>query len=140
MKDTMGVPGDGRPSDQPDRGVPRATRKDRRCWLGQPGGTSARSHGRDVSPRRPRHRAQYPLARVEALQGLLLEILAHHFVDARFNHGVTSPLWDVVFGTYRAPGVIPVPVKLKMQWLTDPQTGEVHAPFSAWYTLRGRAS
>jgi len=63
----------------------------------------------------------------------------HHFVDPSANHGVTSPVWDFVFGTYRAPGVIPVPAKLKMQWLTDPDSGEVRAPFAAWYTLRGRA-
>ena len=43
----------------------------------------------------------------------------HHFVDARCNHGVTSPLWDFVFGTYRKPGVITVPRKLAMLWLTD---------------------
>lgn len=64
----------------------------------------------------------------------------HHFVDPSMNHGVTSPVWDLVFGTYRVPGVIPVPVKLKMQWLTHPETGEVHEPYAAWYSLRGRAS
>lgn len=63
----------------------------------------------------------------------------HHFVDPSMNHGVTSPIWDLVFGTYRTPGIIPVPVKLKMQWLTDPDTGEIHAPYSSWYRLRGRA-
>lgn len=42
----------------------------------------------------------------------------HHFVDARWNHGVTSPLWDVVFRTYRKPdAVITVPRKLAMPWL-----------------------
>lgn len=47
----------------------------------------------------------------------------HHFVDARFNHGVTLPIWDFVFGTYRKPGVIPVPPRLMMSWLGDPETG-----------------
>ncbi|MCA9579445.1 MAG: sterol desaturase family protein [Sandaracinaceae bacterium] len=64
----------------------------------------------------------------------------HHFVDPSVNHGVTSPLWDVVFGTYRAPGVIPVPAKLQMRWLADPSTGDVRAPYAAFYTLRGRAA
>jgi sterol desaturase/sphingolipid hydroxylase (fatty acid hydroxylase superfamily) len=43
--------------------------------------------------------------------------LHHHFVDARVNHGVTSPLWDVVFGTYVRPGVTAVPPKLATRWL-----------------------
>ena len=59
----------------------------------------------------------------------------HHFVDPRTNHGVTTPLWDLVFGTYRAPGVIPVPAKLCMRWLLD-ERGEVRAEHAARYTLR----
>ncbi len=47
----------------------------------------------------------------------------HHFVDARFNHGVTSPVWDLVFGTYRTTDKITVPRKLMMPWLGDPETG-----------------
>ena len=63
----------------------------------------------------------------------------HHFVDPSCNHGVTSPLWDMVFGTYRTPEMIPVPRKLQMRWLANPETGEVHPAFARWYTLRGRA-
>jgi len=38
----------------------------------------------------------------------------HHYVDARCNHGVTSPLWDLVFGTYRRPPEeITVPARLR---------------------------
>lgn len=37
--------------------------------------------------------------------------LHHHFVDATTNHGITSPLWDVLLGTYRKPGVVRVPDK-----------------------------
>jgi len=29
-----------------------------------------------------------------------LHHLHHHFCDARTNHGITSPLWDMVFRTY----------------------------------------
>jgi len=47
----------------------------------------------------------------------------HHFVDARFNHGVTSPIWDLVFGTYRTADKIEVPRRLMMSWLGDPETG-----------------
>ena len=32
---------------------------------------------------------------------------------------MTTPLWDLIFRTYRTPGVIPVPAKLCMRWLLD---------------------
>ena len=60
----------------------------------------------------------------------------HHFVDARMNHGVTSPIWDFVFGTYRKPGVIAVPKKLCMAWLKDPQTGDVRAAHAGTFVLK----
>ncbi len=61
----------------------------------------------------------------------------HHFVDPSKNHGVTSPVWDVLFGTYTRPGLILVPEKLKMRWLTG-EDGEVRAPFATDYRLRRR--
>ncbi len=60
----------------------------------------------------------------------------HHFEDPRSNHGVTSPLWDVVFGTLQRPSVIRVPEKLAPHWLLDPQTGAVFPAFEGRYTLR----
>ena len=60
----------------------------------------------------------------------------HHFVDPGTNHGVTSPIWDLVFGTYRAPTRIPVPPKLAMRWLCDPASGEVFSHLAADYALR----
>lgn len=60
----------------------------------------------------------------------------HHFADGRKNHGVTSPVWDLVFGTYEKPGMIRVPQKLCMQWLLDPATGEVRSEHAASYGLR----
>ena len=59
----------------------------------------------------------------------------HHFVDGRANHGVTSPIWDVVFGTYRTPGTIKVPPRLAMVWLTDPETGDVRAEHAPTFVL-----
>ena len=59
----------------------------------------------------------------------------HHFVDGRSNHGVTSPLWDHVFRTYRPVAVIPVPRRLAPLWLLDP-TGTVRPAHAARYTLR----
>lgn len=61
---------------------------------------------------------------------------AHHFTDARFNHGVTSPLWDFVFGTYKKPGLVVVPKKLRMDWLEDPNTGAVRADWADTFILK----
>lgn len=60
----------------------------------------------------------------------------HHFHDPRTNHGVTSPLWDLVFRTYRRPGRIEVPTKLAMRWLRD-ASGAVHPRLARDYGLRG---
>ncbi len=63
----------------------------------------------------------------------------HHFVEPRMNHGVTSPIWDVVFGTYRTPQVIPVPAKLAMPWLVDQNEGWLLPRFHHHYQLIGQA-
>jgi len=60
----------------------------------------------------------------------------HHLVDARTNFGVTSPVWDVVFGTYRKPAVIKVPPRLAMVWLVDRETGAVHPRYADSFVLR----
>lgn len=60
----------------------------------------------------------------------------HHYGDPSKNHGVTSPIWDFVFGTYETPGVIVVPEKLCMTWLKDPQSGEVRERHAADYRIR----
>jgi sterol desaturase/sphingolipid hydroxylase (fatty acid hydroxylase superfamily) len=58
----------------------------------------------------------------------------HHFVDGRVNHGVTSPLWDLIFMTYERPTRIKVPARLAMPWLIDAQ-GAVRAEFADAYEL-----
>ena len=63
----------------------------------------------------------------------------HHFVDGRTNHGVTTPLWDLAFGTYRKPGMIKVPPKLAMAWLLDPVTRTVRGEHASTYQL-GKAA
>jgi len=62
----------------------------------------------------------------------------HHFVDARKNHGVTSPIWDFVFGTYQRPSTITVPPKLCMSWLKDPATGGIRAEHSGTFVMGGQ--
>lgn len=59
----------------------------------------------------------------------------HHFVDGRANHGVTTPLWDLVFGTYQQPDVIPVPPRLCMAWLLD-ERGGIRPEHAARFVLR----
>lgn len=60
----------------------------------------------------------------------------HHFHDPKVNHGVTSPIWDLVFRTYQRPGQIRVPRKLAMRWLRDAASGEVHPHLARDYALR----
>jgi sterol desaturase/sphingolipid hydroxylase (fatty acid hydroxylase superfamily) len=62
--------------------------------------------------------------------------LHHHFVDARTNHGVTTPIWDLVFGTYAKPSMIRVPAKLCVAWLLDPATGDIRDEHAHTYQLR----
>lgn len=59
----------------------------------------------------------------------------HHFADPKSNHGVTSPLWDWLFGTLASTPQLRVPEKLAMVWLVDPQTGEVRPEFRSDYAL-----
>ena len=62
---------------------------------------------------------------------------SHHFSDARFNHGVTTPFWDLVFGTYRKPGRIRVPNKLAMEWLFEESCRTINSKHSQHYELIG---
>ena len=62
----------------------------------------------------------------------------HHFVEPKMNHGVTSPIWDVVFGTYRTPAVIPVPMKLAMPWLLVGENQLLQPSLTDSYYLTGQ--
>lgn len=61
---------------------------------------------------------------------------SHHFASMKKNHGVTSPLWDHVFGTHHAHSKLTVPQHLAMPWLLGPDTGSVVAEFEDHYQLR----
>lgn len=61
---------------------------------------------------------------------------AHHFADPRLAQGVTTPLWDVVFGTRLAVDRVRVPRRLAMRWLVDGQ-GEILTDYAADYALVG---
>ena len=62
----------------------------------------------------------------------------HHFHDGRVNHGVTSPFWDVVFGTRVVAERIEVPRKFVPDWLCD-ATGGVRPELANDYSLRSRS-
>jgi sterol desaturase/sphingolipid hydroxylase (fatty acid hydroxylase superfamily) len=64
--------------------------------------------------------------------------LAHHFTDPRRAHGVTTPLWDHVFGTTLPASPVRVPRKLAPPWMLDAE-GELDAAFAHDYTLAGAA-
>ena len=62
--------------------------------------------------------------------------LFHHFGGPRTNHGVTTPLWDRLFGTHRDPGVVTVPRRMAPTWLLD-ENGEVRPEYAADYQVKG---
>jgi hypothetical protein len=62
--------------------------------------------------------------------------LAHHFVDPRLAEGVTTPFWDIVFGTCLSVDRVRVPRRLAMPWLVD-ENGEIHAAYATDYELVG---
>lgn len=53
--------------------------------------------------------------------------LSHHFGKVHSNHGISSPLWDHVFGTFEAPGVVTVPRVFAHQfpWLVEDREGKL---------------
>ncbi len=63
---------------------------------------------------------------------------AHHFADPRRGHGVTTPIWDHLFGTALRVDRLRVPRRLTMRWLVE-REGCVRAPFAADYELVGKA-
>jgi sterol desaturase/sphingolipid hydroxylase (fatty acid hydroxylase superfamily) len=58
----------------------------------------------------------------------------HHFANPRYNHGVTSPAWDLVFGTYKSHGIIRVPENNAMKWLFD-ENNNIRPEYSRDYQL-----
>lgn len=61
----------------------------------------------------------------------------HHFSNPRRNHGVTTPLWDWVFGTLDRPSVVRVPRKHapRLPWLLQEGTGQVDPRFADEYSV-----
>jgi sterol desaturase/sphingolipid hydroxylase (fatty acid hydroxylase superfamily) len=62
----------------------------------------------------------------------------HHFGHPMANHGVSIPLWDVVFRTREQPEVVRVPRRLVLAWMVD-EHGELREEFVGQYVLVGSA-
>jgi sterol desaturase/sphingolipid hydroxylase (fatty acid hydroxylase superfamily) len=60
----------------------------------------------------------------------------HHFGHPMYNHGVSIPLWDHVFGTFERPGRVRVPRRLALPWLVD-DSGRLRPEFAGDYELVG---
>ena len=43
----------------------------------------------------------------------------HHFHNPKTNHGVTTRIWDRVFGTFIRVEQVNVPIQMSMQWLLE---------------------
>jgi sterol desaturase/sphingolipid hydroxylase (fatty acid hydroxylase superfamily) len=63
--------------------------------------------------------------------------LHHHFQSPKANHGVTSPVWDFVFGTLERPETIAVPRRHVrcFAWLLDGEPDRVAERYAATYRL-----
>ncbi len=61
----------------------------------------------------------------------------HHYEAPLRNFGVTSPIWDLVFGTYDPVSQVAVPRRLAPVWLLD-ESGGLRVEFSDSYRMRGR--
>ena len=64
--------------------------------------------------------------------------LLHHHKNPKLNHGVTSPLWDVICGTSAPRDRVRIPRRHAPRWLVD-EGGEVRRAFVTDYELVGRA-
>jgi len=63
---------------------------------------------------------------------------AHHFMDPRRAQGVTTPIWDLVFGTRLPVERVRVPRRLALPWLVD-ANGELRPAYAEDYELVGSA-
>lgn len=63
--------------------------------------------------------------------------LHHHFSRPKLNHGVTSPLWDWVFGTLEVPQKVSVPRANALPWMLGPD-GQLVPRLVGEYELVGR--
>lgn len=61
----------------------------------------------------------------------------HHHLDPNSNHGVTSPIWDLVFRTHKPAPTVRIPRKHAPVWMMDAD-GQVLPRWAAVYTVKQR--
>lgn len=62
----------------------------------------------------------------------------HHFRSPKHNHGVTTALWDRVFGTHKKVDVVTVPGRgIPLPWLFSEQ-GDILPQYQNDYQIAGR--
>ena len=57
----------------------------------------------------------------------------HHFHNPRFNHGVTTRIWDRVFGTFKTVEIVKVPRQMSMSWLVADE--QIKSPYTKDFQL-----
>lgn len=63
----------------------------------------------------------------------------HHFGNPKLNHGVTTAIWDRVFGTFFKADSVKVPSKMAMKWLVN-QEAEVKPRYQRHFRVTGSRS
>lgn len=61
----------------------------------------------------------------------------HHFGAPMRNHGVTTPVWDRLFGTAHDPGVVRVPRRMAPHWMLT-AVGSLRPDLAGDYEVVGR--
>lgn len=63
--------------------------------------------------------------------------LHHHFVQPKHNHGVTTPIWDVILRTRTRPGVVRIPRKqlASVPWLEKALQSDEPPAFAGGYRV-----
>lgn len=66
--------------------------------------------------------------------------LSHHLEDQSKNHGVTSPLWDIVFGTHVPSNIVTIPAAHlpRFPWLHSGDGATIAPRWASSYRLRAR--
>lgn len=60
----------------------------------------------------------------------------HHFHNPKMNHGVTTRIWDRVFGTFKRVEKVNIPKQMSMQWLLDGT--EIKSDYAKHFRLSGK--
>lgn len=83
------------------------------------------------------HRRVHTHAPLAAYFGWMRRHHLHHHVSPKVNHGVTSVVWDLVFGTHEVAEPVTLHRNIAPKWLLN-ESGELRAEFATEYRLVGR--